>query len=180
MQKVKRVLHLVFSLIFLFMTASALATEVLENSKIKVEFNQTGLISLFDKQVKQALTLSSDQWAVTIDDNQIQSQNVSSADWMKESGRMRYVFTEGEYEIEVIYELKPGWRFISKQLFITSKNKDEYIVNSVTVIQGHLKNSPEEIYVADLGEKSKKSKGPGEFRLGCYVPGAKSIFCVAI
>jgi len=141
--------------------------DVLKNEFIQVEFKEKGLVSIYDKQLKQSLLFSSDQWSFSIENNLVESQNLSPIEFIKETDRIRYLFAEGEYDIEVVYELKPGWRFVSKQLFITDRKKEIYTINAVNVFHGRLNNLPKQIYVANLGEKAKKSRGLGDF--GAFV-----------
>lgn len=141
--------------------------DVLKNEFIQVGFNKKGLVSIYDKQLKQSLLFSSDQWSFSIENNLVESQNLSPIEFTKETDRIRYLFAEGEYDIEVVYELKPGWCFVSKQLFITNRKKEIYTINAVNVFHGRLNNLPKQIYVANLGEKAKKSRGLGDF--GAFV-----------
>ncbi|MBW2037871.1 MAG: hypothetical protein JRI41_10415, partial [Deltaproteobacteria bacterium] len=159
----KRLLWLGVSLFCISILGNELAAEVLENEKIRAEFDEKGLVSLHDKQLKQTLRFGSDHWSFIIDNSLVDSATFAPRKHVQESNRMRYSFRQGRFTVEVIYQLKPGWQFITKQLFVTHTKEDVYTVRHVNVIHGHLDNSPKRVYVADLGERARRGKGLRDF-----------------
>jgi hypothetical protein len=143
--------------------ASTAFATVLSNGKIEAQFDDQGLISIHDKQLRQTVQFSGDHWSFIIDHSLVDSSILKAKKPTEEPGRIRYFFREGQFEVEVVYELKPGWRFVTKQLFVTNKKDDVYTVRHVNVFGGHLDNSPQQVYVANLGEKFKKSRGLGDY-----------------
>lgn len=137
--------------------------ESLSNDKITAEFNETGLVSITDKQLSKSIEFKSDNFSFVIDNTLLDSSLISPISLDCQPNRMRYLYSEGLFKFEVIYELKPGWRFITKQLIITNKKNDIYTVKHVDVCKGHLVNSPEQIYLAGLSEKIRRSRGIGDF-----------------
>jgi len=163
MNKLTKIIRTGSMIIVLCAITSAGSAETLSNTKIKAEFNEKGLVSLYDKQLKQTIRFSRDHWSFIIDNSLVDSSILSAREHVQESNRMRYVFREGQFNIEVVYELKPGWRFITKQLFVTNKKDDVYTVRHVNVFHGHLDNMPKHVYVANLGEKYKKARQLGDY-----------------
>ncbi len=134
------------------------ATETLENDLVRAEFDDSGLVALHDKGLNKTLHFDSDYTSFIFDHNLISTQHLDVRDCVAEGDTVRFAFREGAVDIEVVYELRPEWRFISKQLFFTSNKVDVYTVRRVNVFQAQLANKPREVYVADYGEKVEKSK----------------------
>jgi len=139
------------------------AAETLSNATVRAEFNEQGLVSLTDKRLEQTLHFAGDHWSFITDNTLVDSPILSAREHVPESGRIRYSFREGQFDVEVVYELKPGWRFITKQLFVTNKKDNVFTVRHVDVFHGHLNNRPKQVYVANLGEKFMKSRGLGDY-----------------
>ena len=145
------------------LTPSIAWAETLENEKVLATFDDNGLVSIHDKQLDETLRFSADHWSFIIDHHLVDSLHLKPRDHVRESDKIRYVFREGAFDIEVVYELKPGWRFITKQLFVTNKRSDIYTVRHVDVFHGHLKGSPKQIQLAGLGEKVRRTRGLGDY-----------------
>ena len=137
--------------------------ETLSNAKVEAVFNKSGLVSLTDKELGKSLEFKNDNFSFTIDNSMVDSSIVSLKSSKLEGNTMRYSFTEGGFNIEVVYELKTDWRFISKQLIITNKNNDTYTVKHIDVCNGRLVNTPKEIYLAGLDANARKSRGLGDY-----------------
>ena len=90
------------------------AGQSLENEKIRAAFDDRGLVSLWDKQRQRALRLTADRWSFIIDHHLVDSQYLKPRPPVREADRLRYTFREGRFDVAVVYELKPGWRFLTK------------------------------------------------------------------
>lgn len=167
MKKKNTLFKVCISIIFISIFVNELPAQVLENQIVKANFNNRGLISFYDKKLQKALKFSGDQWSFIINNDLIESKNLSPVKHLKKPDKINYYFAEGGYDIEVVFELKPGWRFISKQLFITNKNNGKYTVNAIDVFSSHLTNPIKETYIADLDERSRRNKGLGDY--GAFV-----------
>jgi hypothetical protein len=139
------------------------AVEILENEKIRADFDAGGLVSLCDKQLNQALSFSADHWSFIIDHHLVDSVHLEPRERVREPDGIRYVFREGSFDVNVVYQLKPGWRFITKQLFVANRKNDVYTVRHVDVFHGHLDNPPREIFAAGLDEKVRRTRGLGDY-----------------
>ena len=104
--------------------ASAASAETLNNDRIEATFDGKGLVSIHDKKLGRDLRFSADHWKVTVDNDLLDSAEISPKGAVKEPNGMRYTFRDGDVTVEVVYELKPGWRFLTKQLFVTNSKDD--------------------------------------------------------
>ncbi|MCK5173535.1 MAG: hypothetical protein KAR47_09090 [Planctomycetes bacterium] len=150
-------------IVFCSVLSSVATAETLSNARIMAEFDDEGLVALTDKQLRRTLRFGGDHFSFIIDNSLVDSSLLTVKEHTAESGRIRYLFSEGSFTVEVVYELKPGWRFITKQLFVTNKKNDVYTVRHVDVFRGYLANSAKQIYLAGLSEKVRKSKKLGDY-----------------
>ncbi len=139
-------------------TISGFAAENLENELVRAKFGEKSLVSFHDKALNKTLNFDSDYTSFIFDHNLISTEHLEPRECVRDGNTVRYTFREGAVDIEVVYELRPGWRFISKQLFFNNRKADVYTVRHVNVFQGRLANKPREVYVTDYGEKVAKSK----------------------
>ena len=135
------------------------ANETLENDLLRVEFDDQGLAALHDKASNKTLEFEGDYFSFIVEHNLIDSKHLEAREHIPTADSLTYTFKDGAIDVQVIYELKPGWRFITKQIRFTSKKDDIYTVSHVNVFHGQLKTPVKEVYVADYGEKFAKSRG---------------------
>src|SRR5207244_11781403 len=58
-----------------------------------------------------------------------------------------YRWAAGPYHVDVVYELRPAWGFVSKQLFVTGGGAAGYHVDDVTVLDAALADTVHHAYV---------------------------------
>lgn len=139
------------------------APGVLENDRLVARFDDHGLVALHDKALNQTLDFGADHWAFSIENSYVSSDLLKPNRSSQEGTTRRYFFSAEHFVIEVIYELKPGWRFLTKQLQITSRREKAYTVKHVDVCWGRLKTVPREIYVANMGEQYSRARSLGDY-----------------
>ena len=135
------------------------AEETLENDLLRVEFDEQGLAALHDKALNKTLEFEGDYFSFIVEHNLINSKHLKARGHTRSSNSLTFTFRDGALDIQVIYELKPGRRFITKQIQFTSKKDNIYTVGHVNVFHGRLKTPVKELYAADYGEKAARSKG---------------------
>lgn len=117
------------------LNASGAASHVLSNDKVTARFDERGLQSLYDQRVGRTLSLAVDDFALKIDGQEIRGANLRAPTVRNETSRLVYSFEADPYKVDVTYELRPGWNFISKQLTVTSSGaKQSFRVNRVEAI----------------------------------------------
>jgi hypothetical protein len=121
---------------------SALAAQdnalALENGLLKAEFNDRGLVSLTGIKANRKIVLSADPSALTIDGTKISVETLGLAEIETKPARLTYRYTQDPYTIEVVYELRPGWGFLSKQVILTSAVSAPFHVSEVTPLASSL------------------------------------------
>lgn len=126
----------------------------LENNRLTVTFNATGLTGLYDKQLRKNYRFDQDGFSFTIDGQLISDKDLTLTSVDKENEKLVYTSDNSNYTIKVIYELKPAWAFVSKQLEIQAKNRKTFKVDQVCVLNEKLSQSI-------IGDYSPKGWWPG-------------------
>ncbi len=94
------------------------AVEPLDNGAIRAEFDDRGLVLLRENSDGPAVQFAQDGFSATLNGDVVDSDFFSPA--VEAGGRDQRVFryASGGRVLRVVYELKPGWRFLSKQIII--------------------------------------------------------------
>ena len=112
----------------------------LSNDKIKAEFTDRGLSRITDKTLNQTVTFAKDEFSLTLNGEKTDSETVSAGSVKKEEDSLVYLFEMAPSTVKVVYELKTGWRFVSKQIFVTYPKGSAYRVNNLQVFRSTLRN----------------------------------------
>ena len=135
--------------IFIFLLLAALAgigfvqadepqNTCLENNKIQVCLSDKGIVSISDKKRKASIDMASVPSRFTIDERTLDLGNIEPGEIKKKENGISYFYTKDGYDIEVRYELKEGWRFVTKQIFFSPREKGFFKVNKIHLFQGKI------------------------------------------
>lgn len=146
----------------------------LSNPTTTATFGRKGLVLLRDAQSKAEIAFAQDDWTLAIDSSILRSS--AARPRVEQVGRdeIQYDYAISGYEIRVIYQLSPGWRFVSKQLRVLRTPATEFTVHRVLAWDLRVQNEVgsayvPSTYVPQFGatiEQSRKSlpdKDFGEF-----------------
>ncbi len=134
---------------------------VLQNKLIRVELGDSGLLTIYDKELDRTFHFEEDGFSLTIDGRRIDSELLQPSRAEEVTNGRAYSFRSGPFMIKVVYELKPTWRFVSKQLFVTGK--DTFHVSEVEVFRGRLKDRIKSQFVPKTSSPSLKCEDYGAF-----------------
>jgi hypothetical protein len=113
------------------------AAEVLENDRVRAEFDARGLTSIQDKASQQTVRLAQDAFAIHAGDIAVDGEFQTPAGVEPATATNRvYRYESGPWRVRVVYELQPGWRFISKQIFADTPGKREQRIHRVELLRG--------------------------------------------
>jgi hypothetical protein len=118
----------------------------LSNGKLTVEFGERGMTALRDRATGAAYRFSKDDFSVTLDGKLYDSASLGKPDRLPGEGAMRYAYDAGRFRIDVTYELRPDWRFVSKRIRVTSSAATTFHINEITVFRDELEASPQSGY----------------------------------
>jgi hypothetical protein len=111
----------------------------LANELLTAEFDDSGLIRLATAKSPFTLDLSNDSASLTVDGKRLAVPGISLTDTRQETDKLTYTYAAGGKTLQVVYELKPGWHFVSKQLVLSLPADSTSKINSVDVFRAELK-----------------------------------------
>ena len=127
------------------------APKRLSNDRVAIEAGDWGLVSLTDWATRATWHFRRDDFAVVLDGTTYDSGALAPP--LRTAGRdgVTYAWKAGPFGVEVTYELKPTWRFVSKQIVVTGGPRAAYTVNSVTVWRAATVEVVRDAFVPALG-----------------------------
>ncbi|HVP90173.1 MAG TPA: hypothetical protein VMS75_03040 [Terriglobales bacterium] len=133
------------------LAASAAAEEfVLENGRLRAEFNDRGLAALGDVRTGRRVAFSADPTAVSIDAQRIAVDGLGPAEVETKPAKLTFRYVRDPYTFDVAYELRPGWAFLSKQLVVTSAGRSPFRLKDVALLEAKLDQAVlDELKIAD-------------------------------
>lgn len=172
-----RVSRDLFSGILLFSALCSIcfAQEIeLKNATTVAHFGAGGLTSVTDSASGSRIELAADEWSITVDQHTLRSEDAHPTMRKNADNEVTYEYDLSPYRIEAVYSIKPGWKFIAKQLRVVSAPRKEFSVSRVvpwdlkvgTAVESDFIPS---VYVPQFGEtleqsrKSLPGKDYGEF-----------------
>lgn len=135
--------------LFLSLSASLAQenTATLDNGLIKATFSDHGIVSLHDAKLDRTINFDSDNFIINANDQLITTKSLNACSPSEEDQfTIGYTYETDQFMVKVIYELKPGWRFVTKQIKLLSPDNAEYTVKNITVFQGSITNSIDQTY----------------------------------
>ncbi len=110
----------------------------LENGRLRAEFNDRGLVSLADVRTNHGIVLSADPTSLTVNGERLAVDEFGSAEVETKPAKLTFRYTKDPYTIDVTYELRPGWGFLTKQVILTSAVSAPFRVNEVSALASSL------------------------------------------
>jgi len=114
---------------------AAAADMALDNGRIRAEFNDHGLVSIGAPKTGRLVTFSADPSSVTIDGTAVFIGGLGPAEIEMTPVRVAYRYARDPYTFDVVYELKPAWDFLTKQIIVTSARSSVFRVHSVRPLE---------------------------------------------
>jgi hypothetical protein len=125
------------------LSASSAAADnpiTLENDFVKVTLDGQGLRKIHDKEIDRTVDLASDQFSLAVNGDVIESTSITPTVKEETNTTVAYVYRAGDYTVEAIYELRPAWRFVGKQLLLTCSEGEDLLVEKIQPFYGKLNN----------------------------------------
>ncbi len=107
----------------------------LDNGRIRAEFNDRGLVSIGTPKTGRMLGFSADPSSVTIDGAPVVIGGLGPAEIEMTPVRIAYRYARDPYTFDVVYELKPAWNFLTKQIVVTSARSRAFRINEVRPLE---------------------------------------------
>jgi len=116
----------------------------LSNDKVSAEFNDRGLVSLHDTFSRGTCHFTQDDFRITLGGQTYTGASLAAPTRKNTESTVRYSYAAGPYKLDVIYELAPAWRFLSKQIVITEAPAGKFRLDEIAVFTGSIAESIQE------------------------------------
>ena len=90
----------------------------LSNEFLVVDFSGSRLSSILDRTTGARVAFEDETFSLVVDREKISAASLSRPELAVTRDDLTYSFAAPPFKIRVVYELKPGWRFLTKQIFI--------------------------------------------------------------
>jgi hypothetical protein len=156
----RRLLLRVLGLALLASFAQGAERITLNNGEIAADFDDTGLVRLSVPASTVDLTMTGDSATLTVNGEKLAVPGLKLTGAKRREESVTYTYAAGDKQLEVIYELKPGWQFVSKQLVLTLPAGSTSRVDALEMFRAEVKTP--------IAREHKASSGSGAvfFRLG--------------
>ena len=116
----------------------------LSNEHLTATFDQRGLVSIYDTALDARVPFVNDSFAVTVNSQALSSARLAPPSATQLADRIEYTYRAGHHGVKAVYELKPGWRFVTKHLLVASRDAS-FVVGTVAVFCAGLRTAPDNV-----------------------------------
>jgi hypothetical protein len=102
----------------------------LKNAKLTATFGPRGLVAIADEDVGEKVEFAQDEFALRVDDASIRSADLHPS-VEKQEAQVVYHFKEAAYAIDAVYELRSGWRFVTKRIELAASPVPTYKLRKI-------------------------------------------------
>ncbi len=102
----------------------------LSNQYLTANFGQTGLTALTITGPSTTTHALHDAWSLTLDNDHLDSKDATPTT-RASSDQITYTYQIRNYQIDVLYRLRPEWNFVTKQIVVVHAPRSGYTVHSV-------------------------------------------------
>jgi len=125
--------------------ARGAAAQTLVNAHVRAEFDKRGLRALTDLSDGHRYGLVADGFSVTVNDQTLTGGGAPPTVQV-EARRVTYRYRASPVTLTVRYELRPDWKFLSKQIEVSVAAADSFRVGEIEIIRQTFEDSPTSVY----------------------------------
>ncbi|HEX7024215.1 MAG TPA: hypothetical protein VF187_05310, partial [Gemmatimonadales bacterium] len=122
------------------------AAQSLANAHLRADFGPRGMTAITGRGDARTHRLRGDEFAITLGARRYESESLAPPVKRRSRDGVAYRYRAGGFVIDVSYELKPGWRFVSKQISLTPESATTFRVDDVTLFRETLDEAPVETF----------------------------------
>lgn len=137
--------------------AGAAQIATLRTPEITATFSGQGLASLEDRALRKSVAFGKDAFSLRIDGKTIRSEGLQAARSVARN-RVTYRYATDGYAIDVVYELTPGRRFVSKQVLVTKAPQPRFRVEAVEPLELAVNGKIDDFRVARTSRPRMQAK----------------------
>ena len=103
----------------------------LKNDRLAAQFGPRGLLSITDLESNVTLHFQRDEFSLLVDQESFESVRLAPPRVEQEQDGLAYYYQERGFSLRVSYEMRSGWRFITKRLQIIDSPAATYSVKQM-------------------------------------------------
>jgi hypothetical protein len=122
--------------------AAGQAQPTLSNGSLRAEFTGSHLAAITDLHTGFRIRLLDESFSLTIGGETIATKSLSAGKTEVDKNKFIIDYGSLHYTIKVIYELRPGWHFLSKQLVVEPLHPSDFRINEIQAFEATLEPTP--------------------------------------
>jgi hypothetical protein len=158
------------------LAAQAVRPATIANGRLTARFGDRGLISIADASLGATYDFRQEEFAIAVGGTTYESAVLPAPARRADRERVTYTWATGSFQLDVVYELKPGWQFLSKQIVVTSARPDAFRVDEVTLFRATL---AEPVADAFVPKSARPNLGTGDYGVALRRPDGVGLLAVA-
>ena len=160
----------------LVLCAEITGAQTLANESLRVQFGPRGMTAITDLVHPRTHALGRDDFAVTIGEQSYASGMLPTPVTRTIRNGRVFRYRAGAFVIDVTYELKPRWGFVSKQVSVTANAQQTFVVHDVTLFRETLTEAPTGIFTPT---SARPSLGTHDYGAAVRFADRRSLLLVA-
>jgi len=156
--------------------AGAARAQTLANGQLRVEFGARGITAITDRAGGQTHRLNADDFTVTIDKRSYESTALATPTQRTSRNGVVYRYRADGVVIDVAYELKPDWRFVSKRISVMPDVAKTFDVGDITIFRLSLAEEPLDVFSP---ASARPALGTFDYGAALRFVGGRSLLIVA-
>ena len=132
----------------LILFSGSLAAATLSNGQLTAEFDERGLTAIAGHR------FTADNFSIDLDGHPYDSATLPRPAHTTTPDRLTFTYMAASYKFEVVYELRPGWRFLSKQVIVTAGASSRFRIDEVQVFRSAIAETMRDVYVINRSRKN--------------------------
>jgi len=127
--------------VMLSLSSGAWGNTILQNGIISAEFDSKALVRITDTATGLNMGFTGVSSSITVDSTTLNTATLTPSNTNVGSDSITYTYVVGARQLQVVYELKSGWRFVCMRMFLTIPSGVTSRVNSVVSFTGNVTNA---------------------------------------
>jgi hypothetical protein len=152
------------------------AAATLSNGRISADFDGRGLTSITDHATHHTYNFSTDGFSIILGGQLLDSATAKPVSQKKDLHTIAFYYNSGPYKVDVVYELKPKWRFVSKRIMVTGAPIGPFDLGEITVFRTTVSGPVRDAAVLNRG---RENLGTGDYGAFLRFNGTRGLLVTA-
>ncbi|HWP99769.1 MAG TPA: hypothetical protein VNK92_04810 [Vicinamibacterales bacterium] len=156
-------------------TGGLAQSSTLSNGRLSATFGGRGLASIADAAIGASYRFRADEFLVVVDGRAIDSRTLDRPQRRREGDTIVFAWRAEPYQVETRYTIRPGWRFVAKDLVVTSAPGERYRVDRVVPLRAELAEPVTGTYVP---RSARPDLGTGDYGISLRLARGRALLAL--